>query len=107
MNKTEKAKLKSMLDDKVKVYLEFSNRDDYPDKPCVRRAVYTLQNTVFNLAEVLWDFGVITWEVCCEYWSKVSITDDNENCPFLKCGANTNGVCEYVKKEGDSNGSTK
>lgn len=100
MTVKEKAKFKSILDKKVEVYFDFANRNDYPDKPCVRRAVSTAQNTVFNLAEVLHNCGVISWEECCEYWSKVGLVDEiNENCPFTKCGANINGVCKYTNEE--------
>lgn len=107
MTKAEKQKLKEELDGKVNAYFMYWNRDDYPDKPCVRRAVDTLQNTVFNLAEVMWHCGVITWEECCEYWAKVGIVeaDEDEKCQYFKCGANENGVCKYViEKRGNENG---
>lgn len=101
MNKRDKAKLKQILDDKVKEYFDFFNRDDCPDRPCVHRAVATAQNTVFNFAEMMWHIGVITWEECCEYWAKVGIVDGcNEKCKFTECGANIDGVCKYTIKEG-------
>ena len=96
MTKAEKQELKSMLENKVKIYLEFASRDDYPDKPCVRRAVDMAQNTVFNLAEIMWHMKVITWEECCEYWMKVGLVEEDEQCVLTKCGANENGVCKYV-----------
>ena len=96
----EKQKFISILDKKVETYLDFVNRKDYPDKPCVRRAVDCLQNIVFNLAEILCDCKVITWEQCCEYWAKVGLVDEyNNNCKFTDCGANINGVCKYVIEE--------
>lgn len=104
MTETEKSKFKSILDDKVEAYFDFANRDDYPDKPCVRRAVFTAQNTVFNLADALHNCGVISWEECCEYWSKVGLVDEyNENCKFTECGANVDGVCKYTDKEESDN----
>lgn len=102
MTKAEKAKMKNLLDEKVKSYHDFKSRDDFPDKPCVRRAVCTLQNTVFNLAEVLWHCEIISWEECCEYWSKVDLTEGNEDCQFTNCGANIDGVCKYTAVGGVS-----
>lgn len=99
MTKKEKENFKSIIDNKVRQYNDFVNRDDYPDKPCVRRAVYTLQNTVFNLAEVMWSCDIFTWEECCEYWSKVGLTEGNEECIFTTCKANINGICKYSMKE--------
>lgn len=96
MTKAEKEKIKSMLENKVNKYLSFVSRDDYPNKPCVCRCVETLQHTVFNLAEYMWEMGFITWEECCEYWSKVDVVDKDEKCVFTECGANENGVCRYV-----------
>ena len=81
---------------KIKTYLDFLNRDDYPSKPCVCRSVFTLQNTIFNIAEVMWHCGIITWEECCEYWSRAGFVDEDEKCSYLECGANENGVCQYV-----------
>lgn len=96
----EKQKFKSILDKKVETYLDFVNRSDYPDKPCVGRAVNSLRNIVFNLAEILYDCKVIAWEECCEYWAKVGFVDEyNSNCKFKDCSANINGVCKYANEE--------
>ena len=101
MTKAEKEELKAMLEKKVEAYFEFVRRDDYPDKPCVRRAVDILQNTVFNLAEIMWHMKVITWEECCEYWAKVGLVDEDAKCKFTNCGANIDGNCEYALKRGN------
>ena len=102
MTKKEIAKAKSILDKKVEVYFDYANRDDYPDKPCVRRAVAMAQNTVFDIAEILHNLGVISWEECCEYWSKVGLVDDvNETCPYKECGANVDGFCKYTQGESE------
>lgn len=103
----EKQKFKSFLDKNVETYIYFVNRSDYPDKPCVSRAVdslqiivFNLQNIVFNLAEILYDCKVIAWEECCEYWAKVGLVDEyNNNCKFKDCSANINGVCKYANEE--------
>jgi hypothetical protein len=99
MTKQEIKNIKQLLDKKVEIYFDFFNRDDYPDKPCVRKNVAILQNTVFTLAEFLHELRFITWEECCEYWSKVGFVDEfNENCKYENCGANINGICEYTKR---------
>lgn len=104
MNIKEKTKIKEMLDRKVDTYFEFLSRDDYPEKPCVRKAVDMLQNAVFTLAEFLCNCSFITWEECCEYWSKVGFVDDfNESCQDTKCRANINGICKYAKSEKGGN----
>ncbi len=98
MNGRDKINFKKTLDKYVNTYFEYLNRDDYPEKPCVRKAVTMLQDRVFTLAEFLKELEVITWEECCEYWSKVGCVDEfNEMCKFTNCGANINGVCEYTK----------
>lgn len=103
MTKKEKENVIEMLDTAVERYLLFRNRDDYPDKPCVRRETFARQSAVFNLADYLHKYGFITWEQCCEYWSKVDIFDEieNEPCPFTKCGANINGTCKYTNNTND------
>lgn len=99
MKQTEIQKMKKMLDQKVDTYFEFVNRDDYPDKPCVRKNVSMLQNIVFTLAEFMYHMKFITFEECCEYWSKVGFVDEfNEQCQFTECGANIDGICEYTKR---------
>lgn len=97
MTQKEKTKIKEILDRRVKSYFQFKSRDDYPEKLCIRRAVLTSRETVFILAEFLYHCGFITFEECCEYWTKVDITDDEEEpeCIFTKCGANVDGVCKY------------
>lgn len=101
MNKTEKQAIKAMLDKKVENYFLFVNRDDYPDKPCVRKNVAMLQSEVFTLADFLLQLNFITFEECCEYWAKVGFVDEfNEKCKFTECGANINGICEYTEKRG-------
>lgn len=98
MTKIEKETIIKMLDTAVDGYFMFRNRDDYPDKPCVRRETISRQSTVFNLADYLCRYGFITWEQCCEYWSKVGILGGiyDEKCIFTKCAANKDGVCEYM-----------
>lgn len=92
-----------MLDDAVQSYFLFRNRDDYPDKPCVRREAATRQSAVFNLADYLCRYKFITWEQCCEYWSKVEITGGIEDkvCSFTNCGANIHGLCKYMIADTD------
>lgn len=99
MNKVEKETIFKMLDKAVDNYFMFRNRDDYPDKPCVRRETFTRQGVVFTLADYLYHYGFITWEQCCEYWTKVEIFGGiyDEKCIFTKCTANKDGVCEYMK----------
>ena len=101
MTKQEKEKIVEMLNRAVERYLIFRNRDDYPDKPCVRAEVSARQNAVFNLTNYLYHYGFISWEQCCEYWMKVGLleTFENEECSFTECGANINGVCKYTIKE--------
>lgn len=100
MTKIEKQKLKQWLDRKVENYNVFVNRDDFPERPCVRKNVNALQNSVFILAECLYHCGFISFEECCEYWSKVGFVDEyNEKCKFTDCGANKGGICEYTLKE--------
>lgn len=96
LNKTEQ-KIVTMLNSAVENYLLFRNREDYPDKPCIRREVAARQSAVFNLADYLYHYGFITFEQCCEYWAKVGITDDNAECDFKDCGANIDGFCKYIK----------
>lgn len=101
MTKKDKQKIVEMLDDAVNAYFLFRNRDDYPDKPCVRREAATRQSAVFNIADYLHNHGFITWEQCCEYWTKVGILGGIENdgeCPFFRCDANKDGVCEYINR---------
>ena len=94
----EKAKVKKKVDAKVDAYFNFIKRDDYPDKPCVRRAVDMLQNSVFTLAEFLYHCKFISWEECCEYWTKVGLLEEQEKCKFTKCGANIDGFCKYTNR---------
>ena len=98
MTKIEKDTIIKMLDDSIKSYHIFRDRDDYPDKPCVRREVALRQSATFNLADYLYRYGFITWEQCCEYWAKVELTDgvENEVCQYTNCAANINGVCKYT-----------
>lgn len=98
MTSKEKESIIKMLDDAVESYYIFRNRDDYPDKPCVRRETATRQSAAFNLADILYHHGFITWEQCCEYWTKVEISGgmENELCQFTNCGGNINGVCKYT-----------
>jgi hypothetical protein len=99
MRKTEIMKFKKMLDRYVGTYFEYLNRDDYPDRPCVRKAVTMCQDRVFTLAEYLHELKIITFEECCEYWSKVGFVDEfNIECKFTNCEANINGICEYTKR---------
>lgn len=103
MTKVEKDTVIKMLDRSVEAYYMFRDRDDYPDKPCVRREVASRQNATFNLADYLCRYGFITWEQCCEYWAKVEITSgiENEECQLTTCGANINGICKYTMEEQD------
>ena len=96
MNKQEVEKLTKMLDKAVEAYLMFRNRDDYPEKPCVRREASTRQSAAFNLADYLYHYGFISWEKCCEIWCKIGMSDDDESCSFTKCGANIGGKCKYI-----------
>lgn len=98
MTRKEKEKIIEMLDKAVEAYFMFRNRDDYPDKPCVRAEVETRRSAVFTLSNYLHEYGFITWERCCEYWMKVEILEtlENETCPFEECGANIDGVCKYT-----------
>lgn len=98
MTKAEKDSIIKMLDNAVESYFIFRNRNDYPDKPCVRRETTTRQSAAFNLADYLYRYGFITWEQCCEYWKRVEINDvfEDEICPFTDCGANIKGVCKYA-----------
>ena len=97
-SKTHKDKILKMLNSAVKNYDLFASREDYPDKPCVRREVAARQSAVFNLADYLYHYGFITFEECCEYWAKVGITADNAECDFKDCGANIDGFCKYIKE---------
>lgn len=98
MTKVEKDTIIKMLDRSVEAYYMFRDRDDYPDKPCVRREVVSRQNATFNLADYLCRHRFITWEQCCEYWAKVELTDAIEDgvCQYANCSANINGVCKYA-----------
>ena len=99
MSGKDKIACKRTLDRYVDTYFQYLNRDDYPDKHCVRKAVTVLQDRVFTLAEFLHELRIITWEECCEYWAKVGFVDEfNEQCKFTECGAKVDGVCEYTKK---------
>lgn len=93
----DKIKIEKMLNAAVENYLLFVNREDYPDKPCVRREVAARQSAVFNLADYLYHYGFITFEQCCEYWAKVGIVDDEAKCNFKDCGGNIDGFCKYIK----------
>lgn len=96
MTKAEKEKLNKMLDKAVESYFLFANREDF-DQPCVKREILARQSAVFNIADYLHRYGFISWEECCELWSKVGLTDGNEeNCPSTGCGANIKGKCKYV-----------
>ena len=67
---------KKTLDRYVDSYFQYLNRDDYPDRPCVRKAVSMSQDRVFMLAEYLHELKIITFEECCEYWAKVGFVDE-------------------------------
>lgn len=101
--KSQKDTVIQMLDDAVQSYFLFRNRDDYPDKPCIRREVAMRQSAVFNLADYLFRYKFITWEQCCEYWTKVEITGgmEDEVCQFTDCGANICGLCKYMLADTD------
>lgn len=105
MKQQEIDKMFQILDRKVEKYHSFKNRNDYlVGKPCVDNAVSSCQNIVFSLAESLWEMGFITFEKCCEYWSKVDFTDEyNAECKFTNCEANINGICKYYIKENKNN----
>ena len=92
-------KFKEILDNKVKVYYEFLNRDDSLDKICIRREVARIRDSVFTLAEFLFNTNYITWEECCEYWIKVGVLDAEERCGFNSCGANIDGQCVYCEND--------
>lgn len=104
MSSKERERLKKMLDRAVTGYLDFRNRDDYPDRPCVRKETSLRQHTVFTLASNLYHFGFITWEDCCQYWCKVDMVGEDTICQFTNCGANIDGKCKYaVERCGGAN----
>lgn len=109
MTKQEKEKIIGMLDKAVAAYFMFRNRDDYPDKPCVRAEAATRQSAVFSLSHYLHEYKFITWEQCCEYWAKVEIIEgiENEKCQFTYCGANINGVCKYTINKNRESGNNE
>lgn len=94
-------KFKEILDNKVKVYYEFLNRDDSLDKICVRREVARIRDSVFTLAEFLFNTNYITWEECCEYWVKVGVLDAEERCKATSCSSNNNGFCKFYSNDDD------
>lgn len=100
MNKTDKKKIQDMLSKAIENYFLFRDRDDNPDKPCIRREAAARQGAVFNLADYLYRYGFITFEECCETWAKVDIRgEDDPTCTFENCGACQNGTCKYIIEE--------
>jgi hypothetical protein len=101
MTKNEKETIIKMLNDSIESYRIFRDRDDYLDIPCVKREIMIRQSQAFNLADCLCRYGFITWEQCCEYWAQVDIIGETENeeCSFVNCEANVNGVCKYTMSE--------
>lgn len=99
MTNEEKKRIKKMLDYAVKSYKEMSNREDVFDKPCIKIEAAARQSAAFNLADMLYQHGFITFEECCEVWAKVGFIDSTENCPYKKCSANKKGKCQYRLKE--------
>lgn len=98
MTKQEKEIIFKLLNKSVDKYYEFLNRDDYKtSKICVDKQVSFLQNKVFILAEFLYEAGFITFEKCCEYWSKIDFLNENAECTMTSCNANNNGICKYYK----------
>ena len=97
MNKTEKIKLYEMLDSAVNKYLSFVADDMDFNLPCVRREATIRQGHAFNLAEMLYRYGFISWEECCQVWTKIGFEKDEIQCEHLTCGANVNGECTHRK----------
>ena len=93
MNQKEKVKLKAMLDASVNKYLNFISEDMDSNLPCVRREATVRQGHAFNLAEMLYHYGLITWEECCQVWTKIGFVSDETECDNLSCNANINGEC--------------
>lgn len=100
MNNADKKKIKEMLSKAIENYHFFKDREDYPEKPCVRREVLARQGAVFNLADWLYHYGFITFEECCETWAKADITSAEDiTCTFEKCGAYRSGTCKYAVEQ--------
>lgn len=100
MNKSEKGKVREMLEAAVKRYEDIQKRDDFPEKPCVDRWAKAAQNAAFSLADYLYHYGFISWEECCSYWSRAGILDDESDvCSFRNCEANIDGSCKYYKEK--------
>ena len=98
MNKLDQKRIEKMLEDSVKGYRIFAERDDI-DKTCVRKELVSRQNGAFVLAEALYRNGFISWEQCCQHWLMVDIgIDDDIQCLF-QCDANENGVCKLMQEK--------
>lgn len=95
MNKADKQKIYRMLDCAVKSFLDFRENQHGNNRPCINREILARQGSAFTLADYLYTHGFISWEECCEYWCKVEMIDEDENCTF-DCGANIGGKCKYA-----------
>ena len=101
MTRVEKERLRALLDHAVEAYLGFMKEPDEFNKPCWVRETNHRQHKAFMLAEQLYSAQFITWEECCEVWTRVGITTDQVDCPYRACKANIQGLCEYKMKERD------
>lgn len=99
MNKIDQKKIEKMLENSVKSYKIFAERDDI-DKTCIRKELLSRQNGAFVLAEALYQNGFISWEQCCQHWLRVDIgIDDNDISCSFQCDANENGICKLMKEK--------
>ena len=98
MNQKEKRKLKEMLNNAGDKYLRFVSEDIDFNLPCVRREAIVRQGHAFNLAEMLYSYGFISWEDCCQVWTKIGFTKDEIDCDNLTCTANSKGKCSLREK---------
>ena len=96
MTSKEKQHLIAILDIKIKHCKDFLNRTD-SGKYCVRRETATKQAIVLDLATILAEMNLITWDRWEEVGRLIGLCDD-ENCDDANCNSYLDGKCKYYKE---------
>ena len=99
MTNKEKQHLVKILDMKIEHCQNFLNRTD-TGKYCVRRETATKQAIVLDLASILADMKVISWDRWEEVCRLVELCDD-ENCDSEHCNGYVDGKCKYYIEKGE------
>jgi hypothetical protein len=93
MKQIEKDYLLAILNLKIQSCKNFLSRTD-SGKYCVRRETATRQAIVLDLATILAEMKVISWERWEEIGRLIELCD-NENCDSTNCNSYIDGKCKY------------